>query len=390
MLAAGLTIISRGVWELIPAPPPHDKLVVCITRFRSSPEDQKVAADCQQKMESHLSMKEREGFPIVVKRVKTQVDAESEDAKREIAISIAKAHATASHLVLWGDILSDAGGIFIDPHMTIASSIGAIQLQEKIPFQLFAMGHFRFGRSPCENVADIVIVVYGLAFWKTRNLDKALEIMKEAKSAPGYYFQGLLYLSRRDYTKGAEAFEKSVHIEPTNVGALNNLAVAYFFLNRAGDAKSRLKQALEVEPDNVAIAHNLGLLQMIMKDFEGASVIYKNILAKGDDSESRSNMAFCLFEMGRIDEAVKEWQHAYDTCAKMGADGKSKPSCLDVQTGLATGLFAKGNSEEAIRLYTKVLESNPDYGDLEKLKSDYFWPERARQAASEVIKRIKK
>jgi tetratricopeptide (TPR) repeat protein len=74
----------------------------------------------------------------------------------------------------------------------------------------------------------------------------------------------------------------------------------------------------------------------------------------------------------------------------MGADGKSKPSCLDVQTGLATGLFAKGNSEEAIRLYTKVLESNPDYGDLEKLKSDYFWPERARQAASEVIKRIKK
>jgi len=391
MLVASLAIISGGVWQLIPASPSHVKLVVCITRFRcSNTEDQKVAANCQQKMDSHLTMKEREGFPIEVKRVEAQVIGVDENTRRKFAISVAKAHPTASHLVLWGDIWSETEGIFIDPRLTVASSFGPIQLQEKIPFQLFAMRHFRFGRSSCENVADVVIVVYGLAYWNAGNMDEALKIMNAAKSATGYYFQGLLYLLRRDYTEGAEAFEKSVNIEPANVGVLNNLAVAYFFLNRAEDAKSRLKQALVVEPDNLVIAHNLGLLQIIMKDFEGASIIYKNILAKQDDFESRSNMAFCLFEMGRLDEAVKEWQHAHDTCAKMSVDGKLKPSCLDVQAGLATGLFAKGNSVEAIRLYAKVLESNPNYGDLEKLKSDYFWPEKVCQAASEVIKRIKK
>jgi tetratricopeptide (TPR) repeat protein len=101
-------------------------------------------------------------------------------------------------------------------------------------------------------------------------------------------------------------------------------------------------------------------------------------------------MAFCLFEMGRIDQAVQEWQHAYDTCEKIAAGGKFKGSCLDVQAGLAAGLFAKGDREQAVRLYAEVLESNPDYGDLEKLRSDYFWPEKVCQTAWDVIKEIRK
>ena len=391
MLIVGLAIISGGVWQLIPVTPPHDKLVICITRFvLASSRDEEAANECLQHMMTHLTDKEKEGVPISVRKGETPVMGADERARQKSAFSVARARATASHVVLWGDIMRDPEGIFIDPRLTIASSIAGVQLREKIPFQLFQMGHHRFGRTPCPNVADVVLVVYGLAYWKAGEIDKALEIMETAKSATGYYFQGLLHMSKRDYMQGAEDFERSVKIDPTNVGALNNLAVAYFYLDRAGEAEISLKRALTIQPDNLAIAHNLGLLQIIIKDFEGAMKIYQDILAKRDDFESRSNMAFCLFEMGRIDQAVQEWQHAYDTCEKIAAGGKFKGSCLDVQTGLAAGLFAIGNREQAVGLYSKALELNPDYGDLKKLKSDYFWPEKVCQTASDVIKEIRK
>ncbi len=390
MLLAGLAFMSGGVWQLIPKPPPHDKFVVCIARFTSpSPDDYKLAADCQQYMDSHLRKRQREDVPILVNRVETQIIGVNEDVRKKVAVSLGKTTESASHVVLWGDILSEAEGIFIEPRLTFANPIKGFYLKEGTPLQLLQMGHFHFERFACQDVADVALVVYGLAFLNSGSMDKALEIIQDCKSATGYYFQSMLYLLNKNYIKGVEALKKSLKMKSDNIDALNNLAVVYFFLGRSENAKIQLEKALDIDPDNLTLLHNFGLLQMIMKDYEGASKIYNEILKKKDDFESRLNRAFCLFEIDQIDQAVRDWEQAYDHCSKLINSAQFKASCLDVKAGLAVGVFASGDKKRAFKLYSEVIHINKDYLSINLMKNNYFWPEKSRQIAQEIINNIK-
>ncbi len=74
------------------------------------------------------------------------------------------------------------------------------------------------------------------------------------------YRKGLGYLKQGDYLLAAAHFLAAVHLDPGNLKAWNNLAVAYFYLDRPQESRLALEKALELDPDNSMARENLALV----------------------------------------------------------------------------------------------------------------------------------
>ena len=83
--------------------------------------------------------------------------------------------------------------------------------------------------------------------------------------------------------------------------------------------------------------------------------------------EPLDNMAFCLYELGRSDEAIAEWQQALAI----------EPNSPDANAGLGMALYVAGHQDDGIAYYRNALGLKAEYADETWLRTVALWSERA-------------
>lgn len=79
--------------------------------------------------------------------------------------------------------------------------------------------------------------------------------------------------------------------------------LALLAAGRAGEASDALARALEVRPEDPALANALGVARQALGDLDGAIEAYRRAASRSDDPDMAENLASALFRRGRHDDA---------------------------------------------------------------------------------------
>jgi tetratricopeptide (TPR) repeat protein len=132
---------------------------------------------------------------------------------------------------------------------------------------------------------------------------------------------------------------------PDDPDALNTLALAEYLLGKGDDAGFHLTQALEKAPHSLTPGFNLVRLKLNQKDFAGAEVTLKGIVAQNPQSGSALYSMAEFYVLTRRTAEAKEW-----FTKALAVDGKNGAALV----GLADLLQVSGETSRAEQLYQRA------------------------------------
>jgi hypothetical protein len=181
----GLVLAGVGVYGLltslseIPALP-NDQLVITIAAFNPvSANASDDAANLCHRVEQSLLEKASGGLPLQIKRSPTAIDGADEQERRAAATRLGLSRRFRSHYVLWGDVRRDDGQLFFRPRLTVAKELPGTSVGEPT-FEPVVLEDtsIQFKEQLASDIADTLMLVYGLSFYRTRQWDRCLEILE--------------------------------------------------------------------------------------------------------------------------------------------------------------------------------------------------------------------
>lgn len=152
----------------------------------------------------------------------------------------------------------------------------------------------------------------GRTFLDDRKLNEAISELSLAASmdpklAEAYNLLGVACQLKGLPDQAQRAFETALKVDARNLQTLNNLG---YLLLMNGDYKGAhkfLKKAVRLDPDNPRILNNLALAQFELGKFDEAS---KNFVRAGGEIKGRLNAADRLLIAGRTEEAHRQFDEA--------------------------------------------------------------------------------
>jgi len=240
----GIVLIGGGLWQFMPSQLPEDRLVVAIAKFTPiSPGADEEANNLPHRIEQELRDKQLKGAPIEIKRLSIQVEGTDEQARQEVAMSLGISRKGGSHMVLWGDVRKDEGELYVEPHLTIVRQLQKVPIEERKlkKYTSYEPEHINFKKRLSNEIADIVILVCGLAYYNAMDWDQAIQILDHVQSKEGYFYKGLCLDERaqqvvnpqQDLQAAIAAYEKIIGSGPWNLNIQTDPLIWTAYLNRA-------------------------------------------------------------------------------------------------------------------------------------------------------------
>lgn len=185
--------------------------------------------------------------------------------------------------------------------------------------------------------------------------------------------------------KAAEELNLAIKFDPEAVEPHALLALLYFSQNKAilanAEYEIALKNAINIQPDNVDIYKNLGLLYLRQKKFKEAEGIYRLILDKsGQDAQVYFYLGNIYDESKNRDEAIKNLKKSLEI----------KPDYSEALNYLGYLYVEEGrNLDEAGAMIKRALDIDPDNGAyVDSLGWFYFKKGRVKEAIKELERAI--
>lgn len=144
----------------------------------------------------------------------------------------------------------------------------------------------------------------------------------------GNYLKGLLAIEKKDYDLGLQELSKAKAKDPQSAYIRLKEAVVLIRLEKMQEAEETLREAKLIDPDNLDIYLALVFVYSYTKDDTGLEREYEEFLKKAHEL---------------------------------------KPEDIGISKYLAQFYLYKQRPQEAIRIYEKILENNPDYVEA------FFW-----------------
>jgi Flp pilus assembly protein TadD len=163
--------------------------------------------------------------------------------------------------------------------------------------------------------------------------------------------EGGRQLASGQVEQAIQTLEQVLRVEPNNVSALNNLAVAYVQRQRLKEAHQLLLKAEQIDPNKYLTYINLSNWAQRTGDPAQALKFAEHAveLAPQVDITHRTR-AVCLLQYGRIDEALAS---AAQAAALNPRDPRTQSLCADLCLRL-------GRLADAEAYYRRITELSPD------------------------------
>lgn len=183
-----------------------------------------------------------------------------------------------------------------------------------------------YGKRAIQQMDDPSYVAYGVKFYthfflgvgllETGQPTDALEEFKESliynpKVARVYVYLGLAASKLEDRAAASKYFFKALELDPLNAEHGGIVAHEYIEWGQPQVAVELLKDYVASHPDDWDNAGTYGVALTLVKEFDEAEAIFERLVrAQPEDATHRIRLAWCQWEMGRHDEARKNFELA--------------------------------------------------------------------------------
>jgi Tfp pilus assembly protein PilF len=177
-------------------------------------------------------------------------------------------------------------------------------------------------------------------------LDKALQ--KAPKELSTWSALAQARLASGDAAAAEKALLEAVRQLPRSVDARIALGLFYVTRNRLPDAETEFRKATELDAKSARALFNLARLHNTLGRKQEAEDEFRRMAALGN-RDFRHTYGIFLFEQGRRDEAIKEFERLF----------RSDPDDRVARTRLIVALRTVGRQPDAAAILSETLKTNP-------------------------------
>jgi cytochrome c-type biogenesis protein CcmH/NrfG len=194
----------------------------------------------------------------------------------------------------------------------------------------------------------------------------------------------------------SRAAELADRVEPDNITARLRLAETLLTLGRFDEADSQLHRALEIDPDNINVRFNLGLLAIARANLEeGRQLLLRCQYSEFTRQKACLRLAAVCERLGRAEDAARFQQKARELPKDFNwpdpyiMDYRQAAVGSQARLQYVDRLESQGKFGDAVEILQAVLADGPDYRayvGLGKNLAQLGKFEEAEQAFDEAIK----
>ena len=182
-------------------------------------------------------------------------------------------------------------------------------------------------------------------------------------AAQTLYSQGLGILSRDDYARAAQYFEKAVEIDPGYAESWYQAGFCYGMLGRHADALRASRQAAKLRPEWAETYVNIGASSFALGQYKEAVEAYRQATKlDADNSEAQYALGLSLNKLGRTDEEILAYKRAVSL----------KPDLANAYEQLGAAYFKQKRYTDSLAAFEQLKTYKPDAKTYNYLGESYF------------------
>ncbi len=199
---------------------------------------------------------------------------------------------------------------------------------------------------------------------------------------------GVVYSQKGMYEEAISKLRRAIEINPNYSGVYNNLGIAYLGKGMHDEAIVEFERALEISPSYAEVHRGLGIAYSNKAMYDEATVeLGKALAINSDDAHTHYVLGMTYHRMGTYNEAITEFKmvlginpHYFEVHRGLGIAYSNKamydeatvelgealainPDDAEVHYNLGLAYHEKGMHDKEIEEYKKAIESSPDYFD---------------------------
>lgn len=189
-----------------------------------------------------------------------------------------------------------------------------------------------------------------------------------------------LYWDADDFVNAAKHARRAVELDSQDPDPLLVLADLASRSGRLSETFDMLAKARLLMPHDVTLELKEGIERQRAGQLEAARDAYKKAVSLDPKSEAgHSNLAFVLFDLNEVDDALVHWNAALEI----------NPGSADSLAGKAIALASKGETDAALEAYGTATLRDSRFFEPAKMQEDFFWSSTACKAAERLISHLR-
>jgi tetratricopeptide (TPR) repeat protein len=164
---------------------------------------------------------------------------------------------------------------------------------------------------------------------------------------------------------------RAVELDPANTDALYELASMLRMLRRYDEAMELLERYRHLVPGDFQALADIGRCLSGLQRYAEAESVLRRALQGLDDANTHFDLGVALDRLGRLPEAIAEYQRALER----------NPNHGNALNYLGVSFVRQGKLKEAARQFERVIAADPDNADAHSNLGAVFLTEGARDQA---------
>ena len=189
------------------------------------------------------------------------------------------------------------------------------------------------------------------------------ETQKSKRSAAErVYSQGVALLSRDDYARALQFFERASELDPNYAEAWYQAGFSSGLMGRHQDALKASRQAARLRPEWAAAYINIGASSYALGQYKEAADAYRQALRIEDSADTQYSLGLSLNRLNRTEEEVLAYRRAIVI----------KPDHANALDRLGAAYFKQKRYAESAQAYEQLKTYKPDAKTYTALGESYL------------------
>lgn len=181
-------------------------------------------------------------------------------------------------------------------------------------------------------------------------------------SAERFYSQGVAQLSRDDYGRALQSFERATELDANYAEAWYQAGFCYGVLGRHSEALKASRQAIRIRPEWAEAHINIGASSYALGQFKEAADAYRQALRIEDTPDTQYSLGLTLGRLNRTDEEILAYRRAITM----------KPDHSNALERLGAAFFKQKRWADSATTYEQLKTYKPDAKTYNALGESYL------------------